>query len=43
MPHISYVDPGTVEDPELQAIMERAARPAPRVRRAKRSACTSRR
>jgi alkylhydroperoxidase family enzyme len=24
MPHISYVDPATVEDPELQAIMERA-------------------
>jgi alkylhydroperoxidase family enzyme len=24
MPHISYVDPGTVEDPELVAIMERA-------------------
>jgi alkylhydroperoxidase family enzyme len=24
MPHISYVDPTTVEDPELQAIMERA-------------------
>ena len=24
MPHISYVDPATVDDPELQAIMERA-------------------
>jgi alkylhydroperoxidase family enzyme len=24
MPHISYVDPTTIEDPELQAIMERA-------------------
>ena len=24
MPHISYVDPATVTDPELQAIMERA-------------------
>ena len=24
MPHISYVDPATVEDPELRAIMERA-------------------
>jgi alkylhydroperoxidase/carboxymuconolactone decarboxylase family protein YurZ len=24
MPHISYVDPATVEDPQLQAIMERA-------------------
>jgi alkylhydroperoxidase family enzyme len=24
MPHISYVDPTTVDDPELQAIMERA-------------------
>ena len=24
MPHISYVDPATVDDPELQAMMERA-------------------
>ncbi|HET9719858.1 MAG TPA: carboxymuconolactone decarboxylase family protein [Solirubrobacteraceae bacterium] len=24
MPHISYVDPATIDDPELQAIMERA-------------------
>ena len=24
MPHISYVDPATVDDPELQVIMERA-------------------
>ena len=24
MPHISYVDPATVDDPELQAVMERA-------------------
>ena len=24
MPRISYVDPATVQDPELQAIMERA-------------------
>jgi alkylhydroperoxidase family enzyme len=24
MPHISYVDPSTIQDPELQAIMERA-------------------
>ena len=24
MPHISYVDPATVSDPEVQGIMERA-------------------
>ena len=43
MPHISYVDPATVDDPELQAIMERARLYGTPVPKARRSACTTQR
>ena len=43
MTHISYVDPATVDDPELAAIIDARACSARRDRRARRSGCTIRR
>ncbi len=41
MPNISYVDPATVTDPELQEIMERLGSTGRRGPRARRSAGTT--